>query len=477
MLFNSLHFFIFAPIVIAVYFALPWRWQRWWLLITSLYFYAAFDPPFTLLLLFSVVVTYIFVYLMQRASRPGLRKTWLWSAIISNLALLYVFKFMDFTFDLWNHMLGLEACDPLYAASAGAVLPMGISFFTLQAIGYAVDVYRRDISGEGSVFHFGLFESFFPQLVAGPIMRARDLLYQFEESHRFRFDDFRFGIGLIVAGLFKKTMVADPIGVVIDPVFANPGAYSSGALWGAVYLHALQIYGDFAGYTDVAIGVARIMGFRIPENFRRPFFSLSMTELWGRWHISLSTWLRDYIYIPLGGNRVSVPRTYFNLFITMFVSGVWHGAGLNYILWGLMHASFVIVEKYLGGVAVVRNFFKERVPTLLKIAYSFTIFSFALFFFRARPLPEIGSAADAAFFMIDRALQFSGGLPLGIPAGVTLSVAILMLAEAAIERKQDLFDRVWKNDIAFWTISAAIFAYCALIYSSTASAPFVYFQF
>lgn len=481
MLFNSLHYFLFAPAVIAVYFALSPRLQKVWLLIVSFYFYSVFRIPFTALLLFSIAVTHIAVVGMRHYTGEStlhlrLRKAFLWLAIVGNASLLYFFKFIDFSFDVFNQLLQLAPCDPLYAHATGVVLPMGISFFTLQAIGYAVDVYRGTIPA-GRMYSFALFLSFFPQLVAGPIMRARDLLHQFEQEHRLTYDNLRAGMGLIAIGLFKKSMMADPAGEVVDRVFANPGAYGWEAMWAASMLHALQIYGDFSGYSDIAIGTGRIMGFQIPINFNRPFLAVDMTDLWRRWHISLSSWLRDYVYIPLGGGRVSRFRTYINVFITMFVSGIWHGAGLNFVIWGVFHALIVVLERFVFSFERLDVWYRERVPRVFKIAYSFSIFSFPLFFFRAQPLPGIGDAADVGMYMAGRALSFADGSGVQLPFSLMLIVFLLIGSEILIERRAEIFAPLLRREGVFWTLVGVIVAYCLLLYSVTDSAPFVYFQF
>ncbi len=487
MLFNSLHYFLFAPAVIAIYFALPSRPQKLWLLFVSFYFYAVFRIPFTALLLFSIAVTHISVAGMRRfaadpddaGDSPGrarIRKAFLWLAVIGNASLLYFFKFIDFSFTVFNQLLQLAPCDPLYAHPTGVVLPMGISFFTLQAIGYAVDVYRGTIPA-GRVYSFALFLSFFPQLVAGPIMRAKDLLHQFEQEHRFTYENLRAGMGLIALGLFKKSMMADPAGEVVDRVYADPGAYGWEAIWLAAMLHALQIYGDFSGYSDIAIGTGRIMGFRIPINFNRPFLAVDMTDLWRRWHISLSSWLRDYVYIPLGGGRVSRVRTYVNVFITMFVSGIWHGAGLNFVIWGVFHALIVVLERFVFSFERIGEWYRERVPRILKIVYSFSFFSFPLLFFRARAVPEIGDAADVGFYMSGRLLGLADGAGITVPLSLVLIIVLLMGSEILNERREKFFEPLLRREGIFWTLVGVIVAYCLLLYSVTDSAPFVYFQF
>ncbi len=477
MLFNSLHYFLFAPAVIAIYFVLPAKAQRIWLLAVSMYFYAVFRVPFTLLLLFSIICTHFAVVMMARSKGDSVRRFFLFLAIAANASILYFFKFIDFSFDVYNRLFFLEPCDDWYADPTGVVLPMGISFFTLQAIAYAVDVYRGTIPAGRSIFSFSLFLSFFPQLVAGPIMRAKDLLHQFGEEHRFQFENFRAGTSLIILGLFKKTIVADPAGTIVDPIFADPGRFSWEYLWVAVFLHALQIYGDFSGYSDIAIGTGRIMGFRIPENFHRPFLAVDMGDMWRRWHISLSSWLRDYVYIPLGGGRVSLPRQYFNIFTTMFVSGIWHGAGLNFVLWGSFHALVVVIERFILSFPRIGALYKDGLPRPIKVFYTFVMFSFALFFFRARAVPGIGDAADVGWMMVGRALSFAGGEGLYIAPGILLPIFVLMGAEMIQEKREDFFQPMLKNNFIFWTTAGIVLGYCLLLYSVTDSAPFVYFQF
>ena len=477
MLFNSLQYFVFAPVVIGLYFALPRLPQRIFLLAASLYFYAAFRVPFTALLIFSIVATHFSVEALSRKKTPRGKRMYLWLAVLSNVAILYFFKFIDFSFEVWNLLLGLEACDAIYAHPTGVVLPMGISFFTLQAMAYAVDVYRGTLPAGRSLFSFALFLSFFPQLVAGPIMRAGDLLHQFTEEHRFRLENLREGMGQILLGFYKKTIIADPAGVLVDQIFADPESYGWQALWISVFLHAMQIYGDFSGYSDIAIGTGRIMGFRSPENFRRPFLAVTMADLWQRWHISLSTWLRDYIYIPLGGGRVSMPRVYVNVFLTMFISGIWHGAGLNFVMWGTFHALVVVIERYILSFKRIDGFLKANVPLAVKRAYTFIMFCFPLFFFRGREVESIGTAAETGWVMAMRALSFAeGAVPL--PAWELVAVISgLMLVEMVQERRRDAFRGLLKHSFVFWTLAGVLLAYCALVYAATDSAPFVYFQF
>ena len=476
MLFNSIHYFAFAPVVIGIYFLVPKRFQRAWLLVTSLYFYAVFRVPFTVLLLFSIVATYLCTRGIASSERRIVRRLFLGLAIAANLSVLYFFKFIDFSIEVWNIVLFQDPCDSLYVGPTGVLLPMGISFFTLQAMAYAIDVYRGVIPVGRSLFNFALFLSFFPQLVAGPIMRAKDLLDQFAEDHRFRYENLYPGLRQIALGCFKKTLIADPAGVAVDAVFGAPGHYSSGALWIVLMLHAMQIYGDFSGYSDIAIGTGRIMGFHIPMNFKRPFMAPTMSEFWNRWHISLSTWLRDYIYIPLGGNRVSPVRTYWNIFITMAASGVWHGAGLNYVAWGIVHALVVVIERFIFSFPRAKAFW-ERAPAFFKFLYTYMFFSFTFCFFRARAVAGIGDAFDVSLYLSHRAIFWESGQSISVEPSVLFAIALLVGYELLQERWSEHLERIMRYRRLVYAICASILGYCAVVYSISDSAPFVYFQF
>lgn len=476
MLFNSVHYFIFAPVVIVLYFMLEHRGKRWLLLFASLYFYAVFRVSFIAVLLASVLVTYFFVRLLDRSNDPFRRKVYLWSAIGGNLLLLFVFKYLDFAIRSVNLFLGFEPCDSSYMGPVGIILPLGISFFTLQAISYAVDVYRRTITATRNPFDFTLFLTFFPQLVAGPIMRAQDIIHQFNEKHRFDSDALRSGLLLIAMGLFKKTLVGDGAGIVVDEVFAKPENYDWISMWSAVFLHTVQIYGDFSGYSDIAIGTGRIMGFRIPLNFNRPLLALSVTDIWRRWHISLSTFLRDYIYIPLGGSRVSVSRAYINLFITWVVTGLWHGADWTFVLWGITHALFLVFERIVLRREPIKGYF-ESLPSFLRIFYTLWVFSFALFFFRAHPTGMFAEGVETAFYMIGRAFTFASGQS-GLPGfSVLIPMIIMFFIEIMRERKEDFFETYLKNNWIAYTIVGTIFSLSFIIYAVSASPQFIYFQF
>lgn len=444
-------------------------------MIASFYFYSVFEIPFTFLLLLSIVLTHIAVLGLSFTERKNVKKVFLWFGVLSNLVILYLFKFIDFSFEFFNLVFSLQACDSLYRDSVGVVLPVGISFFTLQAMAYVIDVYRKDIPANKSFFSLALFLSFFPQLVAGPIMRAKDLLYQFSEKQSFTIENFKKGIGIVALGFFKKTMLADPASVAVNQVFGNPGSYSTMGLWLGAILFIIQIYGDFSGYSDIAIGTGRIMGFRIPRNFLRPFLADRLSDLWNRWHISLSTWLRDYIYIPLGGSRVNISRYYFNIFITMALSGVWHGSGINFLCWGVFHALFVVIERMVFSVKFIQRFW-DKLPRFTKIWYPFSIFVFSGFMFRAQSVSNLG-AMDVAMFMMKRALSLTSGIIPDVSLDVWIAVAFLFGIEMIQEKKPGYFDVFFKNPVIYYTSILFVLGYCFLVYALSESSPFVYFQF
>jgi len=475
MLFNSLHYLLFAPIVITLYFVLPEKLKKTWLLLTSLYFYAIFRIPFIFILIIDVVLTYILT--IQLEKNEGIKKKiYLWLAIAVNSGILFGFKYLDFFIRATNLFLGLTPCEPDFLKPTGLILPMGISFFTLQAMAYSVDVYRGIIPASKSLFDFTLFISFFPQLVAGPIMRAKDLIDQFRERHIFNREDFEAGLRLIAWGFFKKSFIADPFGQYVDSVFNAPSQYDWFSILLSGYLHMIQIYCDFSGYSDIAIGSGRIMGFRIRANFARPFLSESVTDLWRRWHISLSKWLRDYIYITLGGNRVSPSRAYFNVLATWMTGGIWHGADWTYVFWGALQAVAIIGERMFFSVGIFKKAF-DAIPGAGKAFYSATIFSLGMLFFRARPVEGIQEGIQVSFYMFQRIFTLQDGIVLIPSYGLILLFTILIAAEMIIEKDESYFDKLFSKKGLTYITSGIVIVTCAIIYSVTTSQQFIYFQF
>lgn len=347
MLFNSLEFFMFFPAVcIICYLLRNVTYRNLFLLLASYYFYMNWKPIYALLLLASTVVTYGCGLMLEKNSdNRGRKKVLLVLNLVFNLGILFLFKYYNF--------INGSVHDMMYALGIGwnvphldVLLPVGISFYTFMAVGYTIDVYRGQ-KAERNFITYALFVSFFPQVAAGPIGRSYQLLPQFKTIQEYDYNRMLGGAKMMLWGYFLKLCLADRCGIYVDAIFNNVAHHNGGSYLIASLLFTFQIYGDFAGYSLIAIGAAKIMGFQLMENFRRPYFALSVGEFWHRWHISLSTWFRDYLYIPLGGNRVSKARNYFNLFVTFMVSGIWHGANWTFLCWGSLHGILLCIEKAL----------------------------------------------------------------------------------------------------------------------------------
>lgn len=389
MLFNSLAFVVFFPLATAAYFLTPARWRWVVLLVSSYVFYMWWRADFALLILFSTVVDYLAARVMAESENRNVRTALLITSLASNLGLLFFFKYLTWAVGEANALLGW--------AGAGAtipeldlLLPVGISFYTFQTLSYTIDVYRGKCPPEKHFGRFAVYVSFWPQLVAGPIERAVHLLPQLRAAHAWDTARAVDGLKQMIWGLFKKVVIADRLAIYVDAVYADPDGQGGWALMLATYLFAFQIYTDFSGYSDIAIGAARIMGIDLMENFKRPYFARSVSEFWRRWHISLSTWFRDYLYIPLGGNRVGVPRWYANLLIVFVVSGFWHGANWTFIVWGALHGLYLI-----SGILTdeARGAIEARVPWLAtwpRILWTFHLALLAWVFFRADSVQDAG---------------------------------------------------------------------------------------
>jgi D-alanyl-lipoteichoic acid acyltransferase DltB (MBOAT superfamily) len=351
MLFNSFHFLVFFAIVCPAYWLLPYRLQRYLLLGASYYFYMSWKAHYAALLAFSTLVDYLVARGMARHDdRPRWRLVLLLTSLTTNLGLLFAFKYWGFfgeSFEAVSRLLGR----PMEWPSLEVLLPVGISFYTFQALSYTIDVYRRRIPAQRSLPIFALYVSFFPQLVAGPIERASHLIPQLLAPRTFEMERALHGLKLVLAGLFKKMVVADNLAPFVERIYGGGGHGEPVVYLLATYAFAFQIYADFSGYSDIAVGVAKLMGFDFISNFETPYFSRGVTEFWHRWHISLSTWLRDYLYIPLGGNRIGVGRTYVNLGLTMLLGGLWHGAHWNFVIWGALNGLYLAAARLWAGRA------------------------------------------------------------------------------------------------------------------------------
>lgn len=476
MLFNSIHFFIFFPLVAITYFLISVRFKSTVLLLASIYFYAIYSPPYLILLFYSIALTYYSVHWMEKATSKNKKLLFLNLAVWGNLLLLFVFKYLDFAIKVWNQTFSILSIAETPIPYAGIFLPMGISFYSIQAIAYAVDVYRGEVHKAKSLAHFALFLSFFPQLVAGPILRAKDTMHQLLHSFPFSQENFRVGISYIALGLFRKTIFADSISRVVDQAYANPSLYSGFALFVASCLFSVQIYCDFAGYSDIAIGTARIFGYKFPLNFREPFLAKSITEIWRRWHISLTSWLRDYIYISLGGSKVSILRNYFNIFITTFASGLWHGADWTFIIWGTLNALFIVIEKFLFGFPKILEFY-EKIPHLFRSLYGFFFFTMSVIFFRSRAVESIGSGVEVASHILKRIFTFADGRSLSLGGFSLVLLGIVILIDLQREKNYEFLRNIFEIPLVRNTIFGVIFLTCLLIYGVSVDQPFLYFQF
>lgn len=351
MLFNSIDFLVFFPLVTLIYFIVPKKARYIWLLAASYYFYMCWNAKYALLLLASTVVTWLCAWPVHGLKKPALRRIALALCLCVNLGILFFFKYADFVIANCNKILELLHIQSL-EKGFDVLLPVGISFYTFQALGYTIDVYRGKVEPERNILRYALFVSFFPQLVAGPIERSGSLLNQMralEKKKLWNYGNVASGLTLMVWGMFVKMVIADRVAILVDNVFGAYYLYGTTALVTASVGFAIQIYCDFMGYSTIAVGAARVMGFQLMDNFETPYFARSVSEFWKRWHISLSTWFRDYLYIPLGGNRGSKFRKYVNLCITMTVSGLWHGADWSYVLWGLLHGAYQTVGEITAG--------------------------------------------------------------------------------------------------------------------------------
>lgn len=348
MLFNSQAFLLFFPVVCILYYIIPHSNQRLrniLLLISSYYFYMNWEPVYALLLLTSTVITYVTSIFMDKL--PEKKRLFLGMSVVLNLSILVLFKYYNFLASNIETLLSASKIG-IAIPEFRLLLPVGISFYTFQALGYSIDVFRGTTKVENDFATYALFVSFFPQLVAGPIERSNNLLPQFREKHAFDYEEVMSGIRMMIWGYFLKLVLGDRCGLYVDNIFNNLDKHTGGSYLVASILFPFQIYGDFCGYSLIAIGAARVLGFRLMDNFKRPYLASSVGEFWHRWHVSLSTWFKDYVYIPLGGNRRGNYRTYFNLFVTFVVSGLWHGANWTFLCWGALHGFLLCVERLLG---------------------------------------------------------------------------------------------------------------------------------
>ncbi|MNS09294.1 Peptidoglycan O-acetyltransferase [compost metagenome] len=489
MLFNSFSFLLFFPIVTALYFATPHRFRWLTLLLASCVFYMAFIPAYILILAFTIVVDY-FAGLAIAQAQGRRRLQLLWVSIAANLGILGFFKYFNFFND---NLRGLaEAIHWNYPVAALAIiLPIGLSFHIFQSLSYTIEVYRGQQAPERHFGIYALYVMFYPQLVAGPIERPQNLLHQFHARHDFDYDRVTDGLKFMLWGLFMKIMVADRLALIVNPVFERPSDFTGVTLWVACLAFSFQIFCDFAGYSIIAIGAARVMGFTLMQNFNQPYRSRSIREFWTRWHISLSTWFRDYLYIPLGGSRVSKGRWCLNMAIVFLVSGLWHGANWTFIVWGGLHALYAVGEILTGDLrkrlsdGALGSVVPPPIQSAWQITTTFMLVTFAWIFFRAESLPDALYIVTHLFQGLGDQLSSSAAFwnavqgPQLTPTNLIIGVAAVLALEAvhASQRHGGVRARlaaqpVWVRWAAYQT--ALLVMLMLGVYESHA---FIYFQF
>ena len=473
MLFNSLHFVWFFLVVYAFYRLLPHRPQNWLLLAASYYFYAAWDWRFLGLLVGSTVVDYTCALLIDRQTDQARRKRLMWVSILFNLTLLGFFKYFNFFADNLHALFGAVGWQVDFV-TVRVLLPVGISFYTFVTMSYVIDVYRREVPATRNFVDFAVFVAYFPHLVAGPILRATALLPQIHSRRRISTAQLRDGAWLIAWGYFLKVFVADNLAPLANQVFEPGGSPTGVNVLLGVYAFAFQIYGDFAGYSNIARGTSKLMGIELMENFRFPYLVRSPQEFWRHWHISLSSWLRDYLYIPLGGNRGMPAQTRRNLMITMVLGGLWHGAAWTFVLWGVYQGALLGVYRTLDGVAGRRKWLLGESPAnrLFGWVVMFHLTCYGWLIFRATSLSQLGSMTMAlATNFAPASADFNG---LVVPLALYLTP--LLLVHALEARANDVLV-VRRLPVGLRYSVYAATAYLIVLFGNFGGADFIYFQF
>jgi D-alanyl-lipoteichoic acid acyltransferase DltB (MBOAT superfamily) len=473
MLFNSIHYALFFPVAVALFFATPHRWRWAVLLLCSYYFYMCWRAEYIVLVLFTTLLDFLVALGMARAGDDPRRRRLLILSLGGNLGLLFAFKYFNF---INRSLAGLAAhlgwSYPV--PDLHVVLPVGLSFYTFQAMSYTVDVYRRRVEAVRHLGHYALFVAFFPQMVAGPIERAGHLIPQFLREHRFDPVQVRRGLEQIGWGLFKKVVIADRAALYVDAVYNNVGRHEGWSYLMATYLFTIQIYCDFSGYSDIAIGSARVLGFELRRNFDQPYLARSITEFWRRWHMSLSAWLRDYLYIPLGGNRKGPRRTLVNLQITMLLGGLWHGASWTFVVWGGLQGILLSWERLTEGRGT-RLLERLRLPAGVQAAVwwvlTLHLVCLSWIFFRANTVADAwsvlaGIATRPGTLFVDA--HVFGHCAVGV---------LVLLAAEAVEARRGLLEWLAARPVALrWGLYAAT-VFGITILGVDGGAQFIYFQF
>jgi alginate O-acetyltransferase complex protein AlgI len=471
MLFNSLSFVVFLVIVLALYYAkiLNWNNKKRMLLLASYVFYGLWNPPLIILLWISTVVDWTAGKRLAIEENPQKRKFWLLLSMFVNLGFLAFFKYGDFLLENFVSLLNTVGVD-FQAMPMDIILPMGISFYTFQTMSYTIDLYKRKIEPARTFLDFALYVTFFPQLVAGPIVRAKDLITQFYEEKRVTYNQFVWGLFLLTIGVFQKVVLADTLlSETADDVFGSSKLLHGIDAWIGTLAFSGQIFFDFAGYSTCAIGIALMLGITLPDNFRYPYASLGFSDLWGRWHISLSSWLRDYLYIPLGGNRHGITRMYVALMLTMLLGGLWHGAAWTFMIWGGLHGTYLILEK------LQKQYVPFKITKWNGIFLSFLTFScvnITWVFFRAREFDTAWNMIKSMFYMQSNSEKILDSFTI---IKVCIVIGILFLCHW-IMRNTSMKEVAQKTSPwvlgVFWAI-----LFFLIVIAQGSGEQFIYFQF
>ncbi len=476
MLFNSIEFVFFFIIVTSLFFILPHKYRWFLLLVSSCYFYMAFVPIYILILGFTIVIDYFAGIYLEKTQGPN-RKLLLIMSLIANIGVLAVFKYYNFFNDnLTSLLYGAGYKNPIPYLSI--LLPIGLSFHTFQAMSYTIEVYRNHQKAEKNFGIYSLYVMFYPQLVAGPIERPQNLLHQFYEKHEFDYTRITEGLKLMLWGFFKKLVIADRLAIYVNSAYNYPEQQTGLTLIMATIFFAIQIYCDFSGYSDIAIGTARVMGFKLMTNFNRPYFSRNISEFWKRWHISLSTWFKDYLYISLGGNKVSIPRWYFNLFFVFLVSGFWHGANWTFIIWGAINGFYLVfallTDKLSTRIVDITGLDRhKKLLSFFNIIITFLLACFAWIFFRANSVKD-------AILIIKKMATFKGPLHYENPSMLIFSffgISVLFFYELKHEYYRNSFSLMNNPNWLVRNMTYAVMIILILLIGVFDGGQFIYFQF
>ena len=469
MLCNSLQFVFFFIVITLAYYSLPHRGRIWLLLLASCYFYAVFQPIYILILFVTIIVDYFAGIWIAEAT--GKKRKWLLIiSLISNIGFLAYFKYFNFFVENINNVFFRFGSDS-HIEILKIILPIGLSFHTFQAMSYTIEVYRGNQKAEKDFSIYALYVMFYPQLVAGPIERPQNLLWQFHTHFKYDFANLKEGLMRIAWGMFKKVVIADRLSMVVDYCYDTPTDHNGLTLLVATIFFTFQIYCDFSGYSDIAIGAARVMGFKLMENFDAPYFSKSINEFWRRWHISLSGWFRDYLYIPLGGNRVGESRKYFNLFFVFMMSGLWHGAAWTYIIWGALHGIYLVLaqmrERYLK--ISYGNFFSNKFINAFNLSFTFILVMLTWVFFRAKGMTN-------AKIILMKIFDFSNYGSLASPLHTNEMIFCWILI-AFLLVKDKLFGQISTQKTPQFYLKFTVLLVFCYFFGVFKSNQFIYFQF